>query len=90
MPSTSGKVPAAVQQVEERKAYWLKKRADAKEKGYVADEETASRSKPTQANGVAKGEGPTPPLILLLKNGQVCCQRATPEEPVGIMLAELR
>lgn len=56
MPTTSSKAPAAFKEVEERKSYWLKKRAEAKEKGYVADEETSSSSKPKQANGVAKAQ----------------------------------
>lgn len=66
MPTTSSKVPGAVKEVEERKAYWLKKRAEAKEKGFVADEEAASSSsKPKQQpNGIAKGRGPNPTLDL--------------------------
>ena len=64
MPTTSSKVPAALKEVEERKTYWLKKRAEAKEKGFVAEEETASSSKPKQPNGVAKARGPNPTLDL--------------------------
>lgn len=66
MPTTSSKVPSAVKEVEERKEYWLKKRAEAKEKGFVAEEEAASSSssKPKQPNGVAKGRGPNPTLDL--------------------------
>jgi len=57
MPTTSGKVPAAVAEVEERKAYWLKKRAEAKETGIVMEErDEAGPSKP-KANGGAKGGG---------------------------------
>jgi hypothetical protein len=55
VPTTSSKVPAAVEEVQERKAYWLKRRAEAKETGVVAEErEEAGPSKP-KANGVAKG-----------------------------------
>ena len=58
MPTTSSKVPAAVAEVEERKAYWLKKRAEAKETGVVTEErEEAGPSKPPKANGVARGRG---------------------------------
>lgn len=59
MPTTSSRVPAALKEVEERKAYWLKKQADAKEKGFVAEEEEeeVSSSKPKQPNGVQKSRG---------------------------------
>lgn len=64
MPTTSSKVPAAVKEVEDRKVYWLKKRDEAKEKGFVAEDDAASSSKPKQPNGVAKGRGPNPTLDL--------------------------
>lgn len=64
MPTTSGKVPAAVKEVEERKVYWLKKQADAKERGFVDEDAGASSSKAGQPNGVAKGRGPNPTLDL--------------------------
>ena len=64
MPTTSSKVPGAVKEVEDRRAYWLKRRDEAKEKGFVAEEEVASSSKPKQPNGVAKGRGPNPTLDL--------------------------
>ena len=58
MPATASKVPDALGEVEERKAYWLKKRADAKESGIVAGEEPEASSSAAaataQANGVAK------------------------------------
>ena len=59
MPATASKVPDALKEVEERKHYWLKKRADAKASGIVAGEEPpeASSSAPkatATANGVAK------------------------------------
>lgn len=57
VPTTASKVDEAVKEVEERKAYYLKKQAEAKEKGIVAGEEpeaaAASSSSRAQANGVA-------------------------------------
>lgn len=44
MPSTASKVPEALMEVEERKAYWLKKRAEAMESGIVAGEEPEAAS----------------------------------------------
>ena len=57
MPATASRVHDALREVEERRAYWLKKRADAKESGIVAGEEppeASSSAARATANGVAK------------------------------------
>jgi hypothetical protein len=57
MPTSSSKVPGAVKEVEERKSYWLKKRAEAKETGVITEER--EEAGPSKANGVAKGSHKT-------------------------------
>lgn len=49
VPSSSGQVPAALEEVEKSKQYWLKKRVEAKESGIMPPQE----SKPV-ANGLPK------------------------------------
>lgn len=58
VPTTASRVAEAVKEVEERKTYYLKKRAEAKEKGILAGEEPEASSSRAQANGVAPKKQP--------------------------------
>lgn len=42
VPTTTDKVPAAVEEVQASKAYWLKKRQEAKETGVMPEEPSSS------------------------------------------------
>ena len=50
MPTSTAEVPAALEEVENSKKYWLKKQQDAKVSGVIPTEEAAS----SMPNGASK------------------------------------